>query len=85
MARTVIEETSSPAYVEDDGPGLGLVIGVLLGIALVVLAVLFFTGTFDRDSTTNIIVPDTGPNQPNASAPAEPSSEPSALSTPAAP
>jgi len=73
MARTVIEESStSPTYVEESGIGPGVVLGVLIGIAMVVLLVLFLSGTFDN-GTKNSPVPGTG--NPGASAPAQPSSQ----------
>lgn len=79
MARTVIEESGTPPMRADDGPGLGLVVGFLLGLVLVVLTVLFFAGVFDND-TSNSPVPDD--NNPGASAPAEPTSEPTSESSP---
>ena len=53
MARRTVVEESGPGYVEDDsGPVLGLDVGLLVAAAVVVLAVLFFTGTFDDDDGT---------------------------------
>ncbi|MDP9182253.1 MAG: hypothetical protein M3P04_05700 [Actinomycetota bacterium] len=81
--RTVIED--SPTVVEDSsGPALGLVLGLLLGIAVVVLAVLFFAGTWDDNNTSNTpSVPGTdsgSSSQPQESAPSQdqqPSTAPS--------
>jgi hypothetical protein len=64
--RTVIEETS-PGVVEDDsGPVLGLVVGLLIAAAIVVLAVLFFNGTFDsNDNGGTPQAPDNAPSAPS--------------------
>ena len=64
--RTVIEETS-PTVVEDDsGPVLGLVVGLLIAAAIVVLAVLFFNGTFDsNDNGGTPQSPDNAPSAPS--------------------
>jgi hypothetical protein len=75
MARTIIEDqSSSPTYVEDSsGPALGLIVGLLLAVAVIVLAVLFFRGTWDNNSNSPS-VPGTG-NGGGASAPAQPNDQ----------
>jgi hypothetical protein len=58
MARRIIEDrttsgsTTPATYVEDStGPALGVIVGLIVGAAVVVLAILFATGTFDRGTT----------------------------------
>ena len=78
MARTVIED-SGPAYVEDDsGPVLGIVVGLLIAAAIVVLAVLFFNGTFDSGSGGTTHTPGNQPSAPTQ----QQSQEPQPSSTP---
>ena len=75
MARTIIDDgATSPTYVEDDGPAVGILIGLLIAVAAVVLGVLFVRGTF-TDSTPGTGNPDDV--VPTAPASSEPSSVPS--------
>ena len=80
MARTVIEE-SGPAVVQDDsGPALGIVVGLLIAAAVVVLAVLFFNGTLG--SNDNGRTPQAPGNAPSAPADQQSSQEPQPSTTP---
>jgi hypothetical protein len=67
MARRTVIEDTSPGYVEDDsGPMLGLIVGLLIAAAIVVLAVLFFNGTFDSDNNGGTPqAPDNAPSAPS--------------------
>ena len=77
MARTIVDDgATSPTYVEDSsGPAVGLALGLLIGIAAVVLGVLFLRGTFtdSTPSTPDDVVPTT---------PAQESSQPSSAPSP---
>lgn len=77
MARTIIEdEGTSPAVRDSSGPAL--VVGLLLGIAVVVLAVLFFSGTWDDKTPAGTPGTGTGDGGASSAPSSQPSSQPSA-------
>lgn len=82
MARTVIDDSPTTTVVDDrSGPALGVMVGVILAIAAVVLGILFVNGTFRDKSpsggTTTINNTTTGGGgSPAPAAPAQPQSTP---------
>lgn len=72
MARTIIEDEGTPVVRDNSGPAL--IVGLILGIALVVLAVLYFAGAWD-DNGPSGTTPGTGTG--NGGTSSAPSSQPS--------